>query len=60
MSDKLVKTIDGKRNVYEIYKRDGGMFGSSDFVVRKDGQYLSSHKYLDDAVAKAKKDGGVA
>jgi len=60
MSDKkLVETIYGKRNKFEVY-RNVNLIANDDFVVYKDGKYFSSHKNLNDAIARAKKEGGVS
>jgi hypothetical protein len=53
---KLVETIYGKYNKYEIVKIVGGAFSSSTFAIYKDGSICKSgYSSLSDAVEAAKK-----
>lgn len=58
MQGKLIETIHGKYNKFDITK-DTGIFSNS-FKLYKDGDYVSSFSRLDEAVASAKKRGGVS
>jgi hypothetical protein len=54
MADKkLVETIYGRRNKFEIYK-NSKLFGSTDFSVYKDGGYWKTFDTLSSAVEKCK------
>lgn len=59
MSDKeLVETVYGKHHVYEIYRKSGGVFGSSKYYVYRDGKpHLGSFSSLRDAVERAQREG---
>lgn len=50
MADKLIEVVYGKRNKFEIFRREGGVFSSTEFRVYKDGEYVSKHGTLQDAV----------
>lgn len=53
---KVVETIYGKYNKYEIVKYGGGGFSSPSFAIYKDGSvYKSGYSSLADAVQAAKK-----
>ncbi|MBV2137112.1 MAG: hypothetical protein KUF79_09915 [Candidatus Thiodiazotropha sp. (ex Ctena orbiculata)] len=57
-SDKVVETVYGKHAKYEIVQKEGGVFGSSKYYVRKNGSpHRGPYSSLRDAVAAAEKDG---
>ena len=56
MAKELRKTIDGRRNVYEIYYDRGGFLESDCFRVYRNGKYWKKFSRLDKAVEAAKEE----
>ena len=53
--DTVVETVYGKHHKYEIVKKPGGVFSSTEYVIRRDGKHFKGpYKSLSDAVETAK------
>lgn len=54
---EVIETFYGKHHKYEVVKRAGGLFSSSEYYITKDGKnHRGSFSSLRDAVEAAKKE----